>query len=113
MWKPGERDRLCLSLRPRGARMLSPAVTPPACPTPAATIAEALDRIGPLHGLSYEDRLWLATHGQEVVAEAGSILFEEGSDAVHMILILKGEIHVRRTRGGASALFIWAMQAAS
>jgi signal transduction histidine kinase len=65
-----------------------------------------LDRIGPLHGLSYEDRLWLATHGQEVVAEAGSILFEEGSDAVHMILILKGEIHVRRTRGGASALFI-------
>ncbi|HWT67348.1 MAG TPA: ATP-binding protein [Terracidiphilus sp.] len=86
--------------------MLSPAVTPPACPTPAATIAEALDRIGPLHGLSYEDRLWLATHGQEVVAEAGSILFEEGSDAVHMILILKGEIHVRRTRGGASALFI-------
>jgi len=56
--------------------------------------------------LSYEDRLWLATHGQEVVAEAGSILFEEGSDAVHMILILKGEIHVRRTRGGASALFI-------
>ncbi|MDR3740632.1 MAG: ATP-binding protein [Terracidiphilus sp.] len=86
--------------------MLSAAVTPPATRTPAATIAEALDRVGALHGLSFEDRLWLATHGQEVVAEAGTVLFEEGAEAVHMILILKGEIHVRRTHGGPMALFI-------
>lgn len=86
--------------------MLSPAVTPPASPTPAATIAEALDRIGPLHGLPFEDRLWLATHGQEIIAEAGTVLFEEGAPAMHMILILKGEIHVRRMHGGPMALFI-------
>jgi len=40
--------------------MLSPAAARPACPTPAEEIAAALDRIGPLHGLPLEDRLWLA-----------------------------------------------------
>jgi len=86
--------------------MLSPAVTPPACPTPAATIADALEHVGPPHGLPFEDRLWLAAHGQEIVAEPGTVLFEEGAPAMHMILIMKGEIHVRRTHGGPVALFI-------
>jgi signal transduction histidine kinase len=86
--------------------MLSPAVTPPACPTPVEEIAAALDRIGPLHGLPFEDRLWIARHGQELVANAGDILFEEGAPAEHMILLLKGEIHVRRQHGGPMALFI-------
>jgi signal transduction histidine kinase len=86
--------------------MLAPTLTPPACPTTAEVIAEALDRIGPLHGLPVEDRLWLARHGQEYVANAGDILFEEGAPAEHMILILKGEIHVRRQRGGPMELFI-------
>jgi signal transduction histidine kinase len=86
--------------------MLSPAVTPPACPTPASTIAEALERVGPLHGMPYEERLWLAVHGQEVMAEAGTVLFEEGATALHMILILKGEVHVRRLHGGPVALFV-------
>jgi signal transduction histidine kinase len=86
--------------------MLSPAITPPACPTPVEEIAAALDRVGPLHGLTFEDRLWLARHGQEYVANAGAILFEEGVSADRMILILKGEIHVRRKSGGPMALFI-------
>ncbi len=86
--------------------MLSPAVTPPVCPTPVEKIAEALDRIGPLHGLPYEDRLWLAQHGEEFVAEAGDVLFEEGAPAERMILIIKGEIHVRRQQGGPMTLFI-------
>jgi signal transduction histidine kinase len=86
--------------------MLSPAASPPACPTPVETIAAALDRIGPLHGLSLEDRLWLARHGEEYVANAGDILFEEGAPAERMILILRGEIHVRRQHGGPMALFI-------
>src|ERR1035441_1309569 len=86
--------------------MLAPSVTPPACPTPVEEIAEAIERIGPLHGLPFEDRLWLARHGEEVVAEAGNILFEEGAAANRMILILKGEIHVRRQHGGPMALFI-------
>src|SRR5579863_8292783 len=86
--------------------MLSPAVTPPVAPTPVEEIAAALEHIGPLQGLSFEDRLWLATHGTEQIAAAGEILYEEGGPAEHMILILRGEIHVRRQRGGPMALFI-------
>jgi signal transduction histidine kinase len=86
--------------------MLSAAVTPPACPTPADTIAEAIERIGPLHGLPLEDRLWLAHNGSELIANAGDVLFEEGAPAEQMMLILKGEIHVRRKATGPMALFI-------
>jgi signal transduction histidine kinase len=86
--------------------MLSPAVIAPPSPTPVEEIAEALDRIGPLNGLPFDDRLWLARHGQEYIAEAGDVLFEEGSSVEHMVIILKGEIHVRRQHGGPMALFI-------
>jgi signal transduction histidine kinase len=86
--------------------MLSPAVTAPASPTPAEEIAVALDRIDPLSGLPFEDRLWLATHGHEYMAGAGDVLFEEGAPVEHMVIILKGEIHVRRQHGGPMALFI-------
>ncbi len=86
--------------------MLSPAVTPPTQPTPVEEIAAALEHIGPLRGLPIEDRLWLARHGKEYTAKAGDILFEEGAPAEQMLLILKGEIHVRRQHGGPMALFI-------
>jgi signal transduction histidine kinase len=86
--------------------MLSPVLSSPACPTPVETIAAAIDRITPLQGLPFEDRMWLAKHGEEVVAQPGDILFEEGQPADRMILILKGEIHVRRQRGGPMELFI-------
>jgi signal transduction histidine kinase len=86
--------------------MFSPAVATPAAPTPVEEIAAALDRIGPLHGLSLEERLWLAQHGREVRTNAGDILFEEGAPAEDMVLIIKGEIHVRRQHGGPMALFI-------
>jgi len=86
--------------------MLSPAVTSPPTPTPLEEIAEALDRIGPLHGLPFDDRLWLAEHGVEMIAGAGEVIFDEGATVEHMVIILKGEIHVRRQRGGPVALFI-------
>jgi signal transduction histidine kinase len=86
--------------------MLSPTLSAPACPTPSETLAAALDRVGPLQGLPFEDRLWLAQNGEEIVAQPGDILFEEGQPADRMILILKGEIHVRRQRGGPMELFI-------
>ncbi|MGA7341909.1 MAG: ATP-binding protein [Terracidiphilus sp.] len=86
--------------------MFSPAVAEPVSPTPPEEIAAALSNIGPLHGLSLEDRLWLARNGREMMANAGDILFEEGAPAEDMVLILKGEIHVRRQHGGAMALFI-------
>jgi signal transduction histidine kinase len=86
--------------------MFSPAVTAPATPTPPEQIAAAIDHIGALSGLSLEERMWLARHGQEVLANAGDVLFEEGTPASHMVLILKGEIHVRRQQSGPMALFI-------
>ncbi len=85
--------------------MLAPTLTSPACPTPPEKIAEALERIGPLQGLPLEDRLWLARNGVEIVAQPGDILFENDQPADRMILILKGEIHVRRDRPGGSMLF--------
>ncbi|HTB97338.1 MAG TPA: ATP-binding protein [Terracidiphilus sp.] len=90
--------------------MLSPTtastLAAPPVPTPIEEVAAALERIGPLHGLPLEDRLWLARNGEEVVGEPGQVLFEEGQPADKMILILKGEIHVRRQRGGPMELFI-------
>ncbi len=81
-------------------------LSPPETPTPPETIAEALERVTPLQGLPFEDRLWLARHGEELVMQPGDVLFEEGSPADRMILMLKGEIHVQRTHNGAMSLFI-------
>ena len=78
----------------------------PAVPTPTPLLMEAIANIAPLQGLPDEDREWLATHGREVRAKAGEVLFEEGEPAENLLLILKGEIHVRRNRGGPMALFI-------
>ena len=82
-------------------------IAPPATPTPIDEIVEALDRVVQLHGLPYEDRAWLARNSQEFVANTGDVLFEEGAPAEYMMLILKGEIHVRRQQsGGPMTLFI-------
>jgi signal transduction histidine kinase len=86
--------------------MLTSAIAAPAVPTPIEELANALDQVGPLHGLPFEDRLWLASHGLEFHADAGDILFDEGAPAEHMVIMLKGEIHVRRQRSGPMALFI-------
>lgn len=86
--------------------MLSSIASPPATPTPVEVIAEALERVTPLQGLSFEERLWLARHGEELVAEAGEVLFEENTPADRMLFMLKGEIHVQRGRGGNIPIFI-------
>jgi len=78
----------------------------PETPTPVPLIMAALDKIAPLQGLPAQDREWLAIHGTEIRAKAGEVLFEEGEPAEQLMLILKGEIHVRRTRNGPMALFI-------
>jgi signal transduction histidine kinase len=78
----------------------------PEKPTPVSVIMAALEKIAPLQGLPTEDIEWLATHGQEVRVKAGEVLFEEGDPAEQMMLILKGEVHVRRSRSGPMALFI-------
>jgi signal transduction histidine kinase len=78
----------------------------PETPTPVPAIMTALEKVVPLQGLSAEDREWLANHGQEIQCKSGEVIFEEGAPADYLILILKGEIHVRRTRSGSMALFI-------
>ena len=86
--------------------MLTSAAIAPPIPTAPEEMAAALDQVGPLHGLPLEDRLWLVTHGKEYVINAGDILFEEGAPAEHMVIVLKGEIHVRREHAGPMSLFI-------
>jgi signal transduction histidine kinase len=75
-------------------------------PTPVPEIIAALKKVAPLQGLSDCEYEWLAVHGTELFAPAGTTLFHEGDPATKMMLILRGEVHVRRERGGSSALFI-------
>ena len=86
--------------------MLPLVASAPPRPTPVEEIAEALERVPPLQGLSLDDRLWLARHSEEIVAQPGDVLFEEATPADWMFLLLKGEVHVQRQRGGPMALFI-------
>lgn len=86
--------------------MLISAIAAPEVPTPVEELATALEQVPPLQGLSFDHRLWLARHADEVTAKAGDVLFDEGAPAEHMVIILKGEIHVRRQHGGPMALFI-------
>jgi signal transduction histidine kinase len=78
----------------------------PEIPTPLPLVVAAIEKIVPLQGLALEEREWLALHGQEIRAKTGEVIFEEGQPAEYLILILKGEVHVRRTRSGTMALFI-------
>src|ERR1700678_602139 len=78
----------------------------PETPTPLPLVMAAIEKVAPLQGLAPEEREWLARHGQEIRAKAGEVIFEEGQPSEYLILILKGEIHVRRTRSGPMALFI-------
>ncbi|HEX5236671.1 MAG TPA: ATP-binding protein [Silvibacterium sp.] len=74
--------------------------------TPVPEIVEALKRVGPLHGMEECELEWLATHGIERRTAAGATLFREGEAVDTMMILLKGEVHVRRERGGPAALFI-------
>jgi len=78
--------------------------------TPSATarplVVEALRKLGPLQGLNQEEYEWLATNGTERHIPDGTTLFHDGDPAIAMVILLGGEIHVRRTRGSSSALFV-------
>jgi signal transduction histidine kinase len=78
----------------------------PETPSPVEVLTAAIEKVAPLQGLPLEDREWLARHGREIRVKAGEILFEEGAPADELMLILKGEVHVRRIRSGPMALFI-------
>jgi CRP-like cAMP-binding protein len=81
-------------------------------PPPAVTVASipevicALKKVTHLNGLTDAEYEWLAIHGRQRHEAAGAVLFHDGEPARLMMIVLKGEIHVRRQRGAAEALFI-------
>ena len=89
-----------------GFTTVPPPYRAPHDPARVPELVEALKKIGPLHDLEEAEYEWLATHGTEVFAESGAIVFREGDPATKMTILLKGEIYVRREHGGPAALFI-------
>jgi signal transduction histidine kinase len=87
-----------------------PTVPPPyRAPHDAARVPEivaALKKVTPLHDLEQAEYEWLANHGTEVFGESGAVVFREGEPANKMMVLLQGEIYVRREHGGPAALFI-------
>jgi signal transduction histidine kinase len=75
-------------------------------PARVPEIVAALKKVNQLHGLEQSEYEWLATHGVEVFAESGAVVFREGEPANKMTVLLQGEIYVRREHGGPAALFI-------
>ena len=78
----------------------------PECPSSRDEIIVALRRIATLQGLADEEYAWLADNGAERFVPAGEILFREGQTATAMVILLRGEVHVRRDRAGVLPLFI-------
>ena len=74
-------------------------------PARVPEIVAALKKVSPLHGLEQSEYEWLATRGIEVFAETNAVFFREGDPANRMIILLQGEIYVRRDQG-APAFFI-------
>lgn len=69
-------------------------------------ILSALSKITALQGLSPEEYGWFADHGIERSADSGAIMFHEGQTATALIVLLRGEVHVRRDYGNVLPLFI-------
>src|SRR4051812_14154657 len=93
-----------LPIAPQQAATVIAAV--PAEPTPQDEIVAALRTITPLDGLTEEEYRWLAAHSTERVGPDGAIVFREDEPSFHMIIILRGEVMVRRRKSGPVARFV-------
>jgi signal transduction histidine kinase len=89
-----------------GLTTVPPPYRAPHDPARVPELVQALKKVTPLHGLEETEYEWLATHGTELFAESGAVVFREGDPATKMTILLKGEIYVRREHGGPAALFI-------
>lgn len=74
--------------------------------SPDEEILAALRCVRQLDGLTEEEYLWLIRNSREVSAPSGTRLFTDGDPATHMMILLAGEIQVRRLNAGQSSLFI-------
>ena len=75
-------------------------------PTPIPGIVEALRGVETLDGLTDQEYAWMAEHGIERKAPTGSLLFREGDAPIGMNIVLKGEVHIRRTGSGNAMFFV-------
>ena len=74
--------------------------------SPLSEIVAALKRITPLQGLSESEFEWLASRAREYCIPAGATLFQDGDPASEMLILVRGEVHVRRSRALGDSLFI-------
>ena len=81
-------------------------VAAPHDPARVPEIVAALQKVVQLQGLQPGEYEWLATRGRELFAEPGTVYFHDGDPAYKMLILLKGEVHVRREHGGPASLFI-------
>ena len=93
------------AIRERSGSYLVPSMAP-ASSSSLEEIVEALRTITPLIGLSDAEYLWLAEHGSERKGDTGANIFHEAQPADAMVIVMKGEVHVRRRSSGPQALFI-------
>lgn len=74
--------------------------------SPESELVAALREVRQLDGLTDDEYLWLARNSWEFSAPAGTRLFNDGDPAVHMTILLDGEIQVRRRNSIQGSLFI-------
>ena len=71
----------------------------PLQPSSPEVLLQALRRVKALETLSEAELRWMARHGTECMAASGTLMFHGGQPAHHMVVLLEGEIHVRRSNG--------------
>ncbi len=71
----------------------------PEHPTPVEDLVRALRCVKALESLDEDELRWLAENGVERIAPDGASVFRGGDPVREMSILLKGEIHVRRTSG--------------
>ena len=82
---------------PRGAVRLS---------SEPERIIAALRAVRPLEGIPDEELRWLTENAIELRAPRGIRLFDDGDSVSRMIILLEGDVQVRRRKGGQGSLFI-------
>lgn len=71
----------------------------PQRPSPPEVLLDALRHVKALESLSETELRWMAQHGVERRIPDGAQIFHGGQPAHEMVVLLDGEIHVRRNNG--------------
>jgi signal transduction histidine kinase len=67
-------------------------------------IIEKLRRVKPFAELSTEDLEWFIANAELLRLNSGEIVIREGAPAIHMLVILEGEMRGRRESGGQDSM---------